>query len=238
MNPTRTDWSKLAAAFAIVTTILGGSGAPASLADDTMQLNVPAPEYTLGRFKYNAPRTDGWRQLANVKDTLSLVYANQPEPDKIETVFGVAIEVHEIPPGTDVKDAAALTALSANQMAEARKEDLVARSPIEAVPTLDNIYTYRLLVHAPVKDQPDAYEVYYVALAPDKSQYVVIQCITKTPDYANELYFTELYGSLATLKYQGGADAAKPADAAAKPADAAAKPADAAAGETAPSGAH
>jgi hypothetical protein len=139
-----------------------------------------------------------------------------------------------------VKDAAALAALSANQMAEARKDDLVARSPIEAVPTLDNIYTYRLLVHAPVKDQPDAYEVYYVALAPDKTEYVVIQCITKTPDYANELYFTELYASLATLKYQGGADAAKPADAAAKPADAAAKPADQAApaGGTAPSGAH
>jgi hypothetical protein len=145
--------------------------------------------------------------MANVKQSLSLVYAQQPEPDKIETVFGVAMEAHEIPEGVQVESAAALAATSANQMAEARKADLVARSPIEPVPSIENLYTYRLLVRAPVAGMPDGYEIYYVMMSPDKKQYLVIQCIAKVQDYGNQIYFTEFYGSLASLRWS--ADAAK-----------------------------
>ena len=211
------------------------------LAQDVMQLTVPAPEYTLGRFKYQVPKTDGWRQLANIKDGLSLVYAEQMEGDKIETRFGVALEVHDIPKDAVVESAAGLADLSRRQMSEARKADLVAASGIEPVSSIENLYTYRLLVRSPIKGQPDAYEVYYVAMAPDKTQYVVIQCITKSQDYGNELYFNQFFGSLASLKYVPPAGDAAPADTApsAKPGDQPAKPAAEAAkpaGDAAPAG--
>ncbi|MFN2375695.1 MAG: hypothetical protein ABR538_04110 [Candidatus Binatia bacterium] len=185
-----------------------------------MQLTVPASQYTLGRFVYQAPSMEGWRQLANVRSSLSLVYAEQQAEDVIETRFGVAIEVHDIPADAVVPDAAALADTSRKQMVELRKADLVAQSAIEAVPSIDNMFTYRLLVRAPLPDQPDAYEVYYVAMAPDKTQYVVVQCITKSQDYADQLYFMQFYGSLASLKYVPGADggaASAPAVAPAKP---------------------
>ena len=173
-----------------------------AVAQDVMQLTVPAPEYTLGRFKYQVPKADGWRQLANVTESLSLVYAEQKEGEgTIDTRFGVAMEVHEIPPEAVVENAAGLAELSRKQVVEARKADLVAQSAIAPVPSIENLYTYRLLVHSPIKDQPDVYEVYYVAMAPDKTEYVVIQCITKNQDYEGELYFNQFYGSLASLKY-------------------------------------
>lgn len=203
-------------------------------AQGMLQLDPVAPEYTLGRFKYAAPKTDGWRQIANVRDTLSLVYAESSEEGKIVTRFGVVMEVADIPPEQTVPDAAFLAQLSRNQMAEQRKADIVALSPIEAVPSIENLYTYRFLVRAPENLGYNAYEVYYVAMAPDKTQYVVVQCITKNETYANEVFFNEFYASLVSLKYGGSAAATPPAADPAKPADAAkpaaepAKPADAA----------
>jgi hypothetical protein len=197
MNRPASKWSRLRLAIVLSCAAL----AMPAFAQDFMQLDVVAPEYTLGGFKYTPPKTDGWRQMANVKQSLSLVYAQQPEPDKIETVFGVAMEAHEIPEGVQVESAAALAATSANQMAEARKADLVARSPVEAVPSIENLYTYRLLVRAPVAGMPDGYEIYYVMMSPDKKQYLVIQCIAKVQDYGNQIYFTEFYGSLASLRW-------------------------------------
>jgi hypothetical protein len=129
------------------------------------------------------------------------VYAEQVREGTIETRFGYTMEAHEIPAGVTVADAAALAETSRKQMSEARKADLVAISPIEAVPSIENMYTYRLLVHSPVEGMPDAYEVYYVLMAPDKTQYLVIQCITKSPDYGDQIYFTQFYGSLVSLKY-------------------------------------
>jgi hypothetical protein len=185
------------AAFGVIAPVT----APPAAAQDVTELTVPAPEYTLGRFKYQAPRTDGWRQMANVRQSLSLVYATQPAPDKIDTLFGVAMEAHDIPPNVQVPEAAALAETSRKQMAEARKADVKGMSVIEAVPSIENMYTYRFLVKSPIEGQPDGYEVYYVLMAPDKSQYLVAQCIAKEQNYGDQIYFNEFYGSLATLRY-------------------------------------
>jgi hypothetical protein len=194
-----------------------------SFAQGMMQLDQLAKEYTLGRFKYVPPLADGWRQIANAKESLTLVYAEQKTPETIETMFGVAMEAHDIPPETHVESAAALADLSRKQMAETRKAELVALSAIEQVPSIENMYTYRLLMRAPVEGKPDAYEVYYVMTSPDKTQYLVIQCITKTPEYGNELYFNQFYGSLSSVKYTPDPAAKKEAagGAAAAPAPAA-----------------
>jgi len=199
----------------------GGLSAVPVFAQEMMELTVPASEYTLGRFKYKAPSADGWRQMANVQNSLSLVYAEQKGPESIETLFGAVLESHDVPPENKIESAAALAELSRTQMAEKRKPELVGISAIEAVPSIDNLSTYRLLVHSPLQGQPDVYEVYYVGMAPDGTQYIVIQCITKTDDYGTQLYFQQFYGSLASLKYTGdGAAPAKPAEApSAKPAE-------------------
>ncbi len=188
-------------------------GAGTAGAQGMMQLDVPAAKYTLGSFTYEAPKADGWRQVANIQDSLALVYAEQKDEGSIDTRFAVTMEAHDIPENAIVEDAAALADQSRKQMAESHKNDLVGQSGVEAVPSIDNLYTYRLLVHSPVKGDPDVYEVYYVSLSPDKKQYLVMQCITKTQDYANEIYWTEFYGSLASLRY--APKGAAPADAAA-----------------------
>jgi hypothetical protein len=229
MNRPKAKWAALRPLLAAATVALMLEARPAA-SQNLTQLDVPAAEYTLGHFKYKAPKTDGWRQMSNVTASLSLVYALQPEPEKIDVRFGVGMEAHDIPAGAPVEDAAALAAVSANQMAEARKEDLVARSPIEPVPSIQNLYTYRLMVHSPAQGQPDVYEIYYVMMSPDKKQYLVIQCFAKEDDYANQIYFTEFYGSLASLRYDpnvgSAADPPKPAAAApAPPAGDASKPA-------------
>lgn len=205
-NRHRVPWT---AVVALAGALIGTAVLPAA-AQDVMQLVVPSKkEYTLGRFRYSPPTSDGWRQIANNTSTLSLVYALQKAEDQIETLFGVAAEVHEIPETVHVESAAALADLSRKQFAEQRKEDLVALSGIEAVPGVENLYTYRLLVKTPIADRPPQYEVYYVMTAPDKTQYLVIQCITKTQDYDKDIYFNELYGSLASLKYVPEEGAAK-----------------------------
>lgn len=209
---------------AFVAAVLVGAGLPpAAVAQDMMQLEEPAKDYTLGGFHYSPPQTDGWRQIANFRSSLSLVYATQKQNDDgtvdeaINTDFGVAMEAHDIPENAIVDSPAALAATSLEQMAAARKSDLVGKSGIEPVPSIPDMYTYRLLVHAPKPEMPDAYEVYYVMMSPDRKQYLVIQCITKTQDYGGQLYFNEFYGSLASIKYTAGEAAdARPAQAADK----------------------
>lgn len=211
-------WTAAACLLSVLT-------ATASFAEGVMQLDQPAKQYTLRRFTYVPPLVDGWRQIANAKDTLTLVYAEQKTPETIETLFGVAMEAHDIPAETRVESAAALADLSRRQMAEARKDDLVATSTIEQVPSIPNMYTYRLLMKAPKEGEPDAYEVYYVMMAPDSTQYLVIQCITKTPEYGNELYFNQFYGSLASVKYTPDPAAKKDAASGAAPASSGGAPA-------------
>lgn len=198
-NRTRAWRAAMGLALVQAMALLVGAGRAG--AQGMMQLDVPAARYTLGSFTYEAPKADGWRQVANIQDSLALVYAEQKDEGAIDTRFAVTMEAHDIPENAIVEDAAALADQSRKQMAESHKDDLVGQSGVEAVPSIDNLYTYRLLVHSPVKGDPDVYEVYYVSLSPDKKQYLVMQCITKTQDYANEIYWTEFYGSLASLRY-------------------------------------
>jgi hypothetical protein len=217
MNTKRSDRPSRSTAACFVTAVVSilsvlsiaemtsGAFSPAA-AQDVLQLDPVKKEYTLGRFRYQPPQTDGWRQIANMTNALQMVYAEKKGEDKIETKFGVALESHDIPPNVQVPNAASLAELSRKQISEQRKDDLIEAFPIQPVPSIENLYTYRLFVHPPIAEEggvknPDAYEVYYVMTAPDKTQYMVIQCITKVPQYENELYFTEFYASLTSLRY-------------------------------------
>lgn len=179
-------------------------------AQGTAQLDPVAKSYTLGRFAYEAPLADGWRQLANAKDSLQLVYAEQLEDNKINTRCHVVLEIHELPADSGVPGVAELAEVGRRQMGDRVKAEMAAISPVAAVPGVENIYTYRFLLHGPPEMGSDYYQVYYVALAPDKTQYVVIQLNTKDMDYENQIYFQQFYATLARLKYQAPAAANVP----------------------------
>ncbi|HYC54239.1 MAG TPA: hypothetical protein VEL28_04800 [Candidatus Binatia bacterium] len=181
-------------------------------AQPMLQLDPIPPKYTLGRFEYEPPRADGWRQIANSTQSLQLVYVEQmPGSDEINTKFGVVMEAHDIPAGTQIPTPHYLAELSRTQQAEQRKSDITGVSPILLVPGTTNIYTYRFLAKTPEgASEPEAYEVFYVTMAPDESQYLVIQCITKEKTYENQVYFTQFYATLPSIKHLGktAADAA------------------------------
>ena len=210
----RTKLSTIAAVAALLAT-LAMPARPAG-AQEMLQLVVPQPEYTLGGFKYRPPQADGWRQMSLSPETLSLVYAERKSEsdESINTHFGAAFEAHKIPDGVKVESPKQLAELSRTQISAAREADLVKAEDVQQVASNPDLYWYRLLVHSPIKGDPDGYEVYYVLTSPDRKQYLVIQGITKAQDYQNQVWFTQFYGSLATLKY----DAAAAAAAAAAPA--------------------
>ncbi|MBI5506926.1 MAG: hypothetical protein HY899_19235 [Deltaproteobacteria bacterium] len=198
----------------------GPSVAPA-FAQDMAQLDPLAKNYTLGGFRYEGPDADGWRQVANAADSLQLVYVEQLEEGKFNTRCHVIIEIDNVAPEFGKPEAAGLAEAGRRQQMEKAKDKLAAVSPIAAVPGVVDTYTYRFLVHGPADLGKDFYQVYYVVLSPDKSQYVVMQVNVLDQDYENQLYFQQFYATLAKLKYQtpagdGGAkdaasDAGKPA---------------------------
>ncbi|HYB97867.1 MAG TPA: hypothetical protein VEC57_01920 [Candidatus Limnocylindrales bacterium] len=183
-----------------------------ALAQGLLQLDPIPPEYTLGRFQYTPPRHDGWRQIANSTQSLQLVYVEQtPGSDQINTKFGVVMEAHDIPAGTQIPSPSWLAELSRKQQADARKDEITGVSPILLVPGTTNIYTYRFLAKTPPgAAEPDAYEVYYVTMSPDEKQYLVVQCITKEKTYENQLYFQQFYATLSSIRYQADAAGAAP----------------------------
>lgn len=209
----------LAAVAAIVIPALAAS----AFAQGMMQLVAIAPEYKLGHFRYEAPRVDGWRQDANAVGALSLIYAEQGQEGAINIRFGLVAESAAIPPDAGVKDAATLAETSRRQMEAQRKPDILEVFPPEPVPSVENLYHYRFRVRTPSPENPTAYELYYVLMAPDRSEYVVMQGITRTEQYKDELYYMQFYGSLASLKWQAG-DAATPSGSAAPAAPAASAP--------------
>ncbi|HXC51949.1 MAG TPA: hypothetical protein VN634_13760 [Candidatus Limnocylindrales bacterium] len=191
-----------------------------SSAQEMLQLVVPSKEYTLGHFKYQPPQADGWRQMSVSPDTLSLVYAEKKSAEDdaaINTLFGAAFEAHDIPDGVKIESAQSLGELSRKQISDQRKDDVVSADPVQAVSSVPDMYTYRLLVHSPIKGDPDGYEVYFVLTSPDRKQYLVIQGITKSQKYQDELYYNQFYGSLTSLKYDRSIGADVPAPAPASP---------------------
>jgi len=189
-------------------------GATGAFAQDMAQYDPLAKSYTLGRFQYKGPDADGWRQIANETANLQLVYVEQLEGGKFNTRCHVIFESADVPAAFGSPSAAALADASRREQRDKLKDQVAGASPVAAVPGAENVYTYRFLLHGPPELGSDYYQVYYVALAPDKSQYVVVQLNVLDQDYENQLYFQQFYGTLPNLKYQaaatpGAEDAAK-----------------------------
>lgn len=172
-------------------------------------ISVYAPiqdQYSLGGFAYEAPKTDGWRQVASDGNTLMLVYAETTGDEQINTRTQIEMQAFSAPPGAITGDVLWLTEQGHAQQVKERGDALVEFSKISPVSGGGDIMRYSLT--SKIGGTEQLIEVFYVALAGDKSEYLVAKLSTKESDYATQPYVTAYEASLATLRHGEG----KPAD--------------------------
>ncbi|RMD85881.1 MAG: hypothetical protein D6815_00985 [Candidatus Dadabacteria bacterium] len=192
-----------------------------------------AEQYEIGRFVYRPPATDGWRAVGQAPDELHLVYAEMLDQSDIAMRVDVVIHAFDVEDPSVVPDPPILARLSHQQQAAKRKGSLVALSNVEPVPGAENMYAFTLVSRGP---KGDYFERFYVALAPDRTQYVVAKVTTDDPAYEQAPYWAPLVESMAGLKYrapggsggagQGTGEAAGEESPAKAPAGGAGKPAE------------
>jgi hypothetical protein len=175
-------------------------------AQGVSMLNPIAPTYTLLGFVYTPPKTDGWRELTSQPDAVRIVYAEQLDPAQINTRADFTVQSFPIDAPAKVPDAITLTQLSMSQRLDEKKQEtateVVAISRpqqlVGEVPTFE--YELRLKVNG-----EEVFEDYFVALAPDKSQYLAAKMVTKDKDFRELPYFKPLQDSMTALKFPGAA---------------------------------
>jgi hypothetical protein len=174
-------------------------------AQEMMQLDAPPESYQAGGFHYEPPTLDGWRQLVASPESFEIIYAEAREEGTIESKLHVVGRVFPIPQPEAVPDSGYLVQLARSQQIEKRKDILVALSAAAPVPGTADIWTYTLIVPSPLAKEGEErmlYEDFYVALAPDKSEYFVLNANTEDPDYRTQQWFAHFYGSLASVRHR------------------------------------
>ncbi|MFT4570125.1 MAG: hypothetical protein ACI8TX_001436 [Hyphomicrobiaceae bacterium] len=188
-----------------------------------LQLENPPEVYSLGGFIYKAPTLDGWKQLIRSDESFEIVYAERASvTDDINSKLHVVARVFPIPNPEVIPNSAYLVQLARSQQIEKRKDLLVALSAAAEVPGTHDTWTFTLITPSPLAEEGDTermlHEDFYVSLAPDKSEYLVLNAKTEDPEYRTQLWFGHLYGSLASIEHSseaasdsGGGDAGAPA---------------------------
>jgi len=187
-------------------------------------LNPMQPRYALLGFVFAPPKVDGWRELASQPDAVRIVYAEQIENSQINTRADVTIQVFPIDEPAKVPDAATLTRLSMNQRVEEKKNEtgteILAMSYPQAL--VGDVPTFEYQLNLKIAGE-EVFEDYFVALAPDKSQYLAAKLVTKDKDFRELPYFKPLQDSMTQLTFANAA--APPPAASPAPAEAASPPA-------------
>ncbi len=164
------------------------------------QLDPVAPKYTLGSWAYEAPQFDGWRQLASSTRTLDLVYAERVDDERINTRIAVTLGAFDIPEeARPTADPALLAELSRRQQIKAREGQDLLFSAVEPVPGDNGLQTFSLVTRDGEGNNA-LHESFYVALAADRSEYLVVQMATQEMDFAGQGYFQQFFASLASLR--------------------------------------
>lgn len=177
------------------------------------------PLYQIGDFQYRPPMVDGWRQITSTASTLALVYAETVASDQINTRMQVDAEAFAVPDPAMIQDLLWLTEQGQAQQVKERGDTLVAFSKITPVESNKDVQSYALVTRV---GSEDFHEIFYVALAPDKTSYLVAKMTTKEPDHRQQIYFKQFEESLASLVHKrtdsSGSDKAAPSAPASPPA--------------------
>lgn len=194
------------------------AASPAAAQGLTM-LSPMAPSYSLNGFTYEPPKGEGWRELASAPDALRIVYAEQITADQINTRADFGAQAFPIPEPEKAPNAEVLARLSLEQRTQEKGKDLVAMSAIEPVDGAQvPMFQYTIVTKV---EQEDYYETYFIALAPDKSEYFAGKLVTKDHEFRDQAYYAVLRASMAGMKF---AAAEKPASAEPPPAPASPEP--------------
>ena len=169
-------------------------------AQDGVSVYAPlAPKYQLGDFDYVGPTVAGWRQVTSAENMFILVYAEEMDGGQINTRAQVNAEAYKIPDGAaDGRDTLWLTEQGQAQQVKERGDKLVAFSKITPIESNPSVMSYSLVTKI---DGIDMFETFYVALAPDKTSYIVGKLTTKDIDFRTQPYFSQLEASLKSLRH-------------------------------------
>ena len=170
----------------------------AALAQETMVLTAPPEEYRSGGFAYRPPTGPGWRRLAAAGNGLRLVFAERAGEGAINMRCEFIAEAHPIPDPALVEGAAALAELGRSQQLRERGESLASATPVIALAGGSGFQTYTLVSKL---GETEVYESFFVALAPDKSEYWIAKATSKEKDHQRTSYWSDLFGSLASLRF-------------------------------------
>lgn len=158
-----------------------------------------APKYQLGDFDYEGPAVAGWRQVTSAESMFILVYAEEVDGGQINTRAQVNAESYVIADGAaDGRDTLWLTEQGQAQQVKERGDKLVAFSKITPIESNPSVMSYSLVTKI---DGVDMFETFYVALAPDKTSYIVAKITTKDTDFRTQPYFSQLEASLKSLRH-------------------------------------
>ena len=168
----------------------------AARAQGISMLSPMPPKYVIGGFEYVPPQGDGWRETSSSPDELRIVYAELIDADTINTRVEFWARAFEIEDPAQAPDGFRLALASFEQRKKERGDSLVAHSNIEMLGGSAGIFTYSLVLRV---GDADAFEIFYVFLAPDKSGYVAAKFVSRDADYDQQPYFKPFLQSLSTL---------------------------------------
>lgn len=168
-----------------------------------------ASEYVIGSWRFTPPGGDGWRQLAESSELLRLVYADSLPDDKIDMRAEVVAQTFDISDPSLVTDVLALARLSQAQQVKERGDRLVAFSAVDKVADSPEVDLFTLVSKV---GTADAFETFAVALAPDKSAYLVAKLTTREKAFRDAPYYKGFIESLDKLEFR--VTATQPAQAA------------------------
>jgi len=163
-------------------------------------LNPLAAVYSLIGFAYEPPKGDGWRELASTPDAVRIVYAEQLAADQINTRADFGAQAFPVSEPDKIPDAATLARMSMAQRTQEKGKDLVAMSKLEPVEGAGvPMFEYTLVAKV---ESEDYFENYFVALAPDKTQYLAGKLVTKEKDFREQPYYAPFRASMLGLKFR------------------------------------
>jgi hypothetical protein len=137
--------------------------------------------------------------VANDSTVLRLVYAEVLDSGAIHTRADIVAEAFPIPSPDLVPDALRLTLSGQSQQMEQHGDGLLGYTRVEKVDAGVETHAYTLKTRLTENNQ--RYEIFFVALAPDKSEYLVVKFTIDEEDYLKQPFFEEFVESFAKLSY-------------------------------------
>ena len=183
----------------------------ASVAQEFSVLAPMQPTYRIGGFNYSAPGADGFRQVAAASSGFRIVYAVQHPDERIETLADIVAEAFAISDAERqfVGDVATLAEVSERQQVAEREGRVKAFSRVAPVETASDVYSFTIVTKL---DERDLFEVFFLGLARDKSEYFIAKMSTTETDHAESDYFGAFVSSLASLRHDSDSPKREPVE--------------------------